>query len=70
MFNTPLFNDDGKYSSNIVNYRYNYIISHFELYSINIFLNNNKYIDVIQILEKLEFNYTHRIGINDIVKKN
>lgn len=42
----------------------------FELYSINIFLNNNKYFDVIQILEKLEFNYTHRIGINDIVKKN
>jgi len=68
-YNTPIFNDIGKYSSNIVNYRYNYIISHFELYSINIFLNNKKYIDVIQNLENLEFNYTYRIGINDIVKK-
>lgn len=66
---TPIFNDVGKYSSNIVSYRYNYIVSHFELYSINIFLNNKKYIDVIQILEILEFNYTNRIGINDIVKK-
>ena len=40
--NTPLFNDDGKYSSNVINYRYNYIISHLELYSLNIFLNEKK----------------------------
>jgi len=67
--NTPLFNDDGKYSSNVINYRYNYIISHLELYSLNIFLNEKKYDCVIQILENLEFKYTNRIGINELFKK-
>jgi len=67
--NTPLFNDDGKYTSNVINYRYNYIISHLELYSLNIFLNEKKYDCVIQILENLEFKYTNRIGINELFKK-
>ena len=67
--NTPLFNDDGKYSSNVISYRYNYIISHLELYSLNIFLNEKKYDCVIQILENLEFKYTSRIGINELLKK-
>lgn len=67
--NTPLFNDDGRFSSHVINYRYNYIISHLELYSLNIFLHEKKYEYVIQILENLEFKYTSRIGINDLLKK-
>lgn len=67
--NTPLFNDDGKFSSNVINYRYNYIISHLELYSLNIFLNEKKYDCVIQILENLEFKYTNKIGINELLNK-
>lgn len=66
---TPLFCDDGKYSSCIVNYRYNYIISHLELYALNIFLHNKCYESVINILDSLEFNYSSTININELYYK-
>jgi len=62
-----IHNDDLN-ASLIINNHYSYIVDHLELYSINILLLNKKYKEVLDILEKLQYN-TRTFNINNIYIK-
>ena len=65
----PIFCDSFCFTSSIVNYRYNYIISHFDIYVLNIYINYGNYNAIIDLLNNIKFNYDDRISLNYLYNK-
>lgn len=69
VLDTPIFCDIDGYTSSIVTYRYNYIISHFDIYVLNIYLHIGNYNGIIEVLSNNKFNYDTRISLRYLYNK-